>query len=282
MWLVAVADLAFPTVFAALILREIVAGRNWRNLVVLGMLVVFASANGLFHLEAAQGAFAAQGAGLRLGVASALMMISVVGGRIVPSFTRNWLVKTGSAARPAPPMQRFDILVLLITVVALAVWVAWPDRQTTGILLLMLAVLHTFRLLRWKGYRTLAEPLVWVLHAGYACVPLGGLAVGLSILLPGTIDIAASQHPWMAGAIGLMTLAVMTRATFGHTGQELRAGPATLCIYVALVGSVALRVAAGALPNLAMGVYCLSALLWVVAFGGFAVVYGRLLLTSGK
>jgi uncharacterized protein involved in response to NO len=101
-WVGAV-DLAFPLVLAAMILREIIAGKSWGNLVVLVMLAVFALANGLFHWNAAMGGFAAQGMGLRLGLAAALMMVSVIGGRVVPSFTRNWLVKTGHDARPAPP-----------------------------------------------------------------------------------------------------------------------------------------------------------------------------------
>lgn len=278
--LVAILDLAFPVILGALILREIVVSKNWRNLIVLGMLAVFALANLLFHLEAAQGAYAAQGLGLRLGLAAALMMIAVIGGRIVPSFTRNWLVKAGSDVQPASPMQRFDIAVLLVTIFTLAIWVVWPDQQNTGFMLLLLAALHAARLLRWKGQHTSAEPLVWVLHAGYAFVPLGALAVGVSILFPDAIGLIGAQHIWMAGAIGLMTLAVMTRATLGHTGRNLHAGPATLCIYLALIGSVAVRLAAGAFPDVAMDLYNLAALLWVAAFGGFAVVYGPMLLTS--
>ena len=91
--LVAVADLAFPVVFAALIAREIVAGKNWRNLIVLAMLGVSSSVMQYIHWEAAQGDYAAQGYGLRLGLGAGVMMIAVIGGRIVPSFTRNWLVK---------------------------------------------------------------------------------------------------------------------------------------------------------------------------------------------
>lgn len=280
---VAVVDLAFPVIFAALILREVMAGRNWRNLPVMGMLAVFGLANALFHFEAMQTAPVAQGTGLRLGVAAALTMICLIGGRIIPSFTRNWLVKRASTVRPVPPMQRLDIAVLLITIPVLAAWVVRPDQQVTGIFLLLLSALHVVRLVRWKARHTATEPLVWVLHLGYAFVPLGALVVGLDIVLPGnTIGIAASQHLWMAGAIGLMTLAVMTRATLGHSGRQLRAGFATLCIYLALVGSVVARLAAGAFPDQAMHAYSLSAFLWISAFGGFAVIYGSLLLAPAS
>lgn len=281
--IVAVVDLAFPSIFAALILREIIAGRNWKNLPVMGMLAVFVLANLLFHVEAMQATPAAQGTGIRLGIAVALAMICLIGGRIIPSFTRNWLVKQASTVRPVPPMQRLDIAVLLFTIPVLAAWVVQPGQQVTGIFLLLLSALHIVRLVRWKARYTATEPLVWVLHLGYAFVPLGALVMGLDTLLPGDgIGIAASQHLWMAGAIGLMTLAVMTRATLGHSGRELRAGPATLCIYLALVGSVASRLGAGAFPGQAMHAYGLSAFLWIGAFGGFALVYGSLLLAPAS
>jgi uncharacterized protein involved in response to NO len=275
-WVGAV-DLAFPLVLAAMILREIIAGKSWGNLVVLVMLAVFALANGLFHWNAAMGGFAAQGMGLRLGLAAALMMVSVIGGRVVPSFTRNWLVKTGHDARPAPPMQRFDKATLGATVLGLLAWVLWPDRAAAGIGLLIVAALQTARLIRWKGILTGAEPLIWVLHSGYAFVPLGALAVGASILFPQFLGLAAAQHIWMAGVIGLMTLGVMTRATLGHTGQDLHAGLATTSIYLAIIGSVAMRLLAGAFPDIATPLYSLAALLWIAAFGGFAAVYGPLL-----
>lgn len=275
---VALTDLAFPVAICAVIAREIVAGRNWRNLVVLGMLAVFTLGNGLFHREAALGGGASQGHGLRIGLAAATMMIAVIGGRIVPSFTRNWLVKRGSAVLPAPPMQRFDRMALGVLLAALLGWVAAPLHPLTGVMLGLAGVMHAWRLSRWAGHRTLAEPLVAVLHAGYAFVPLGAVALAVEILSPGSVGMAGAQHLWMAGAIGLMSLAVMTRATLGHTGQALTAGPGTVAIYAALVVAVLARVAAGLWPALAGPLHVVGGSGWIAAFGGFALVYGRLLL----
>lgn len=112
--LVALADLLFPVALAAAIAREIVAGRNWHNLIVLAMLAALILGNAAFHWEAAHGAHAAQGVGLRLGLGAGIMMIGVIGGRIVPSFTRNWLVGRRSPILPTPPMQRFDRLALAV------------------------------------------------------------------------------------------------------------------------------------------------------------------------
>ncbi|WP_146346937.1 NnrS family protein [Falsiphaeobacter marinintestinus] len=276
--LVAVADLAMPVALGLLIAREIVAGKNWRNLVVLGMLVAFTTANALFHWQAASGDYAPQGYGLRLGLGTGVMMIAVIGGRVVPSFTRNWLVKRGDGRLPTPPMQRFDKAALLALLTALLLWVVLPAHPVSGGALIGAGLAHIGRLARWAGDRTWPEPLVFVLHVAYAFVPLGSLAVGIEILWPGTFGTAAAQHLWMAGAIGGMSLAVMTRATLGHTGQPLTAGAATVGIYIAMMFAVLARVGAGVWPYEAAWLNMVAGLGWIAAFGGFVLIYGPLLL----
>jgi len=271
-------DLAFPLALAGVIAREIAAGRNWRNLMVLALFSAFILGNALFHWEVARGDYAAQGAGLRLGLGAAVMMIAVIGGRIVPSFTRNWLVKRGPGRLPASAMQRFDKAALLALLAAVLLWVAAPRAMATGAALVLAGGLHLLRLARWAGERTGVEPLVLVLHAGYAFVPLGAVALGVEALAPGGLGMAAAQHLWMAGGIGLMTLAVMTRATLGHTGQALTAGPGTSAIYLALLAAVAARLAAGVWPSAAASLHALSGVAWIGAFAGFALLYGPLLL----
>ena len=276
--LVADADLALPLALATVIGREIVVGRNWRNVIVLAMLAVMAVGNAVFHWEAAHGAYAAGGYGLRIGLGAVIMMIAVIGGRIVPSFTRNWLVKQPAGRLPVPPMQRFDKMALLAFLAGLLAWVALPDHQVTGVLLLVAGGLHLVRLARWAGDRTFSEPLVVVLHLGYAFLPLGALAIGAEILAPGHLGMAAAQHLWMGGAAGLMTLAVMTRATLGHTGQALSVGPGTSGIYAALMVAVLARLAAGIWPDQAHLLHVVAGASWTLSFGGFALIYGRLLL----
>lgn len=279
-YVVAVVDLSLAVMLALAMTREIVAGRNWRNLMIVGLLGAFIVANGLFHWEAARGNAAASGVGLRLGLATGLMLIAVVGGRIVPSFTRNWLVKRGETVLPTPPMRQFDKLALLILMGALLAWVIWPFHILTGVLLGIAGILHLVRLARWAGRRTVAEPLVWVLHLAYLFLPIGAIVQGLAILWPDLIGTAPAQHLWMAGCIGLMTLAVMTRATLGHTGGSLTAGIGTTSLFLLVVGAVLSRVLAGVWQVWAGNLHSLSALCWIVAFGGFAWLYGRLLLRA--
>lgn len=241
----ALVDLVFPVLLLAAMTREIVAGQNWRNLVVVAILGVLTLGNAIFHWEAAHGVYAAEGLGLRIGLAATLMLIAVIGGRIIPSFTRNWLAKRGEGRLPAPPGQRFDKVALILLLFSLVSWTAFPQAIPVGIALLLVGLLHLARLARWAGERTVAEPLVLILHVAYAFLPLGALAVGAEILWPGMLGTTAALHPWTAGAMGVMTLAVMTRATRGHTGQPLHADAATVVIYVAVVVSVIARVAAG-------------------------------------
>ncbi|WP_299651669.1 NnrS family protein [uncultured Tateyamaria sp.] len=268
-------DLLFPLVLGAVVLREIVASRNWRNLIILALLAVFTLANAMFHIEGMRGGYPAQGFGLRLGVATAILMIAVIGGRIIPTFTRNWLEGTGSSARPAVPMQRFDRFVLLVSVIALSFWIAKPVDTSTAMLLALFGLLHLARMARWQGHHTLQEPLVWVLHVSYAFIPAGALALGLGHVIEQPATIAA-QHIWMSGAIGAMTLAVMTRATLGHTQQPLTANRATVAIYFCLFGSVFARLGASVYQPLSY----VSGAFWLAAFGGFVVAYGPSLLKA--
>ncbi|HSG54078.1 MAG TPA: NnrS family protein, partial [Paracoccaceae bacterium] len=271
--LAALADLAFPLVLIGFLGREIVAGGNWRNLPVLALLAGWTIANAAFHLQAARGGFPAGGAGLRLGLAAAVMLISLIGGRIVPSFTRNWLAQQALPARPMPH-GRADLAVLGLTLAALLVWVLWPDRPATAAACALAGLAHIWRLSRWSGRHTGSEALVWVLHAAYAFVPLGFLAMAAGSLFP--LYAAAEQHIWMAGAIGLMTLAVMTRASLGHAGRPLHATRAVAALYLAVMVSVAARFAAGLLPGHDWLLH-LAATAWIVGFGGFAVIYWPIL-----
>lgn len=274
-WLAALLlDCAFLTAVAAAAAREITAGRNWGNLKVLVPVLVLLAANVTFHLEAhfdGSSDFAR-----RLAISAAIVLIMIIGGRIIPSFTRNWLAQQGSGRLPVP-FGRTDAAIIVLSAVALAMWTALPERMETGILLIAAGVANLFRLSRWAGDRTIRNALVLVLHASFFLVPTGFLLAGAAALFPDSVRSAAGVHAFGAGAIGAMTLAVMTRAALGHTGRELRAGPYTTGLYVMLFSAAALRILAAFLPA-DIGLLHASAGLWSAAFLGYAVLYGPMLL----
>jgi len=272
----ATVDLSFPLVLAAAIGREIVAGKNWRNLIVLAMLAVFALGNGLYHWEAARGDYAAQGYGLRLGLAAGVMMIAVIGGRIIPTFTRNWLVRRGPGPLPMP-FDGDDKVIIGVTAFALVLWVAMPDSVATAIAMLAAGIANLWRLSRWAGWRSLAEPLVAILHLAYLFLPLGFFAMSAATLFPDLVPHSAGLHTWTVGAIVLMTLAVMTRASLGHSGMPLTADLRITAIYGLASAAALARVGAGLMPQQGW-LLDVAAICWVLAFGLFALVYAPLFL----
>ncbi|MBD9527256.1 NnrS family protein [Paracoccus sp. PAR01] len=270
----ALIDLSLYVALVGFLAREIIRGKNWRNLPVVGLIALYGVANLIFHIEAARDGTAFEGLGMRLGLGTTLMLIALIGGRIIPSFTRNWLAARGSAQLPQP-FGRADAIVLGLTALVLLGFVGFPDAAVTRWLMLIAGAAHLWRMSRWCSGQIRSEPLLWVLHLAYALLALGFVAEGAAgfDLLP----LPAARHVWLAGAIGLMTLGVMTRATLGHTGRMLHAGPATVAIYLALFGSVVMRLLAGIFGN-PTGLLHLSGGLWIMAFAGYALVYGPMLL----
>jgi uncharacterized protein involved in response to NO len=274
----AAVDCAYLPTLAAVILREIIVGRNWRNLKVTILVVLLALANVLFQVEVL--VRGAPDYGLRLGTAAIVGLIMLVGGRITPSFTHNWLTRAGSAKLPAP-LDRFDMTAIAVAGGALLSWIAAPGWRGTAVLLIFAAVAQAARLGRWAGERTWREPIVFILHVGYAFVPLGALALGAAILWPAIIAPTAALHAWTTGAMGTMTLALMTRATLGHTGRSVSAASSTNVIYGAVLCAALARVAAPLLPGMYYEALTVAAICWIVAFGGFVIVYGPMLLRPG-
>ena len=276
-WLAMLVDASFLLLVAAAAAREIVAGKNWRNLAVVAMVVVLLAGNLTFHLEAHFTGSAEYA--IRIGIAVVVLLISLIGGRVIPSFTRNWLVRQAPGRLPVP-FGRFDKITIGISAVALSAWFVAPDHQVTGALLGLAGALQLVRLLRWAGERTVRERLLLVLHVGYAFVPLGFLLNAAAAF--DIVPVSAGIHAWMAGAAGIMTLAVMTRASLGHTGQELTASGATQAIYLAIFVAAVARICAVLHPTASEVLLHIAGFAWVAAFFGFALAYGPLLLGSRR
>lgn len=267
------ADCAFLLAVATAAGREIVAGKNWRNLKVLVPVSVLFAANVFFHFEAHFDGVSDYSR--RLGIGAAVVLIMIVGGRIIPSFTRNWLVRENPGRLPAP-FGRFDVSVVAVSAMAIAVWVFYPWHPVSGVLLAGAAAMNLLRLLRWGGDRAWRDPLVLILHLAFLFVPAGFLLNGLAALLPEIVPQAAGLHAFGVGAIGCMTLAVMTRATLGHTGHALTANAGTIALYGAILAAAGLRIAAACVRWSDM-LLVLSALAWAAAFLGYALLYGGML-----
>jgi uncharacterized protein involved in response to NO len=270
-------DAAFLLLLAAAAAREIIAGRKWNNLMVVGVVSMLAVTNVAFHVEAHLGGVAEYST--RVGIGLVVTLVCVIGGRIVPSFTRNWLARREPGRLPIP-FNRFDAIAITAGVGAMIAWVIAPSGRFVAVALGIAGLLHLVRLVRWAGYRTLSDRLVLILHVAYAFVPAGFLLAALA-----AVDLVAPSagiHAWTGGAIGSMTIAVMTRASLGHTGQALSASLATQFVYASIVVAALARVCAALEPAHSVPLLIVAGVAWAAAFLGFALVYAPLLCGTRK
>jgi len=274
MMVAAAVDVGFFLVLAGVAAREVLAAKN-RNVPIVGLVFLLGTANALDHANG-MGLLGGNDYGIRAAIGLVVMMISLIGGRIVPSFTRNWMAKQGIKDRLPGQPTRFDVLALAATAVALFTWVIAPQSFAAGSVLLGAAIMQAGRLMRWGGLRSARDPIVFILHIGYAWVPTGLLLLAASIL-GARIPSSAAIHALTAGAMATMILAVMTRATLGHTGRELKASPATVVIYSLVTLGAALRVSAPlGLLDYTLGME-IAAVAWGAAFLLFLAFYGPIL-----
>ena len=267
-------DLTFPLLFIGAVAREIVAGRNWRNAPALVALVLLLLGNGLTHVEFLQ--IAETGAlGNRLGLAVLISLIALVGGRIIPSFTRNRLAKQKDSRLP-PAADAFDRLALGLAPVGLAGWVADVDSGITGPLLLAAGLANVVRLVRWRGIAVWRDALLFALHLGYAWLTLGLILLELASV--GFVPDGAALHALGAGAIATMVLTVMSRTIMARRdyGQATRFGLVAM-LFAGHLAAV-LRVGATALPDAYGPLLAASGIAWMAGFAMFGLVSGPYLI----
>ncbi|MBT9372631.1 NnrS family protein [Rhizobium sp. CSW-27] len=276
--------LAFLPVLAIFVLKELVAASNRRNYKIVAVLALLSAAQVLFHHEIER--YGRVEMADRLALSAILILISLVAGRIIPAFTGNWL-KANNPGRLPQSFAPFDLAVMILGSFSLAMWIAVGGgfeslRFPTGLLMLVASLAHLVRQARWCPERTLGEPLVTILHVGYLFIPLGFLLTGLSMLLDHSGFASAGIHAWTTGGVGVVTLAVMTRATRGHTGQALTSPHSTTwLIYAPIILSALLRILVAIWPQHTMLLLPIAGLAWIVAFLGYVVFYMPLIARKG-
>jgi uncharacterized protein involved in response to NO len=274
--LAAITDALYLVALAIFLLRELIAGRSWGQAPVGIIIALYAMANMLFHARALAGLPTDLPERLVLGLI--LLLLTVIGGRLTPNFTREFFMQNKVRPLP-PPFSLVDGISLGLVVAAVLAWIGLPQSPLTGPALATAGAASLIRLGRWRGWLAWREPLVLSLHVGFAWLGLSLLALG-SALLGFGLQQAEALHLLTAGAVGTMTLAVMTRATLGHTGRPKQAGPLTVTIYLLVTLGTLLRVC---IPNpssptgathLLLG---LAAMAWSGAYLLFALTYGSFL-----
>jgi uncharacterized protein involved in response to NO len=274
---VALVDLAFLPAIGVLIGPLLLREGN-RNTPLLGVLLVLTVSNAVFHLALARKDAPLAAHALLVGFDTVLVLVTVIGGRIVPAFTGAALRAGGAAAaiKTLPGLTPIAVAVMLAVVVVDG---AWPDSRAAGWLALAAAVVHAIRLAQWRTLKTLREPIAWVLHLAYAWLPVG-FGLKACALLIGAAFSAFWLHALSIGAAATMILAVMTRAALGHTGRPLVVAPPVTAAYLLLSASALVRVFGLAVAGVSYPIIILvAASLWAAAFGLYLLVYAPILVS---
>lgn len=276
---VATVDISYVVVLALLIAPMLGQGAR-KNLVFLFVLAGFAAANILFHLDALAVSQHAP-LGLNFAVDLFAVLISIIGGRVTPAFTGNALraraertgkPPVGIAGRPGLDRAAILSVVLVAFLDLFAAGQAW-----VGWFALAAALLNLLRLAGWRALWVLNEPLLWVLHLGYLWLVLGLAAKGYAALT-GIVPATVALHGITIGAIGTMTLAMMSRASLGHTGRGLTAGLGLAFAYLLVSAAAAVRLAMPALaPERYLESVEIAGALWIAAFVVFAAKFAPIL-----
>jgi uncharacterized protein involved in response to NO len=217
----AIIDVGFLVAVAGLVWREIAAAKCWDR-APMGVLVsLLACANIMFHVLTLSGM--ATDRTERAAIGMVMMLLTLIGGRLIPNFTGELLVGSDRTERPAP-FSRYDGLSIALVGFAVVSWIVQPHPMVTGWLFMAAGLANLGCQARWYGWLAWREPLVLILHVGYGWFALSLFILGISILGIGLPEEDA-VHAFTAGAVGAMTLGVMTRASLGHTGRPRNAGP---------------------------------------------------------
>ena len=268
----AAVNVAFPLAAAIALAIPFVAARSRRNYFFVGLLLLLAAAQLAFHFQQLGVASAAGWASVQVGLDVLLFIMAVMGGRVIPMFTNNGVPGANASRRPWLDKAALAAVLALLAADALQLH-GWP----LAVLAALAAAAHGARLALWRPWATTRVPLVWILHAGYAWVGAGLILLGLAALVPEAVPFTAGIHALTAGAMGVETLAIMTRATRGHTGRPRVADRATVGLYLLVLSAAATRVAAPFALEWTVMLLGVSAVLWMLAFSGFVAVYGPML-----
>ena len=273
-WVAAV-DLAFLPALLAAIAPPIASAGQRRNWGIVGIVTVLFGINAALHAQALGWSETSGSTALRVAADLVIVLITVIGGRIVPTFTANAFRSAGVDAALRGRDARDTLAIAAVVAVAVCD-VAVPRTVWSGGSALLAAVAIAARMLGWQTLRTGRDPLIWSLHAGYAWVAVGLLAVGLADLTY-AIPYATGLHALTAGAMGSMILAVMTRVALGHTGRPLALPPGAVWIYALVHAGAGLRVLGPIFPSAMLPLLVASGTLWAGAFGLYAALYARIL-----
>lgn len=266
----ALVDLPFFFLLSLYLFNELKKSGNKRNYPIAILLLSFGFANMLMHVEII---FDIETAiyGYRLAIILVALLIMIIGGRIIPNFTNNWL-KQHKISKLAPSMNKFDMLAIMVSLVGLIGWIIAPESYVIGVILCVAGGLQLLRVLRWRGYLIFKNPILLIMQISYFWLALALFLLGLFIMT-GNSQLDIPLHILTLGTFSVMILAIMTRATLGHTGRKIVASKITVFVYIFINLSLLFRILAPIIDIAYLPFLHISGLMWLLSFGLFLFQY---------
>ncbi len=260
-------DVALLPAVAVILLRVLILAGNKRNIPLIGLLLLMTAANVVFHLSAMGAITVPAVDALYAELSLILMVVAVMTGRVVPRFTKN--VTPGLVINMP---RKFELAVLAVTALALALWVVVPAGAATAAVSAAAAVLHAVRLGMWHPQVTFKRPILWVLHASYAWMPIGFALLAAAQL--GWVAYSLAVHAFAVGVVGGLIIGMVTRTARGHTGRPLQASRGEVAAYALVLLAAVLRVLVPAVaPQWYRFALDGAGCLWALAFLIYLVIY---------
>ncbi len=267
----AMLDMLFPIALCVLLGREVFGAKNRRNYKVFWIATALAGLNLFYQLGLTGVIEGADYVALYLLIHGIVLLVALIGGRVVPNFTANWLRGQGVTILPRNNLPIDRMAIALTMMVGLAV-VFFPGRETIGYLAMSAAALHAVRVAQWQGMQTIRNPLLFIMHVAYWWLPIGYAMMSLASF-GWAFTPSAALHALTMGGIGGMILAMITRVPLGHTGRALNASRLTVVAYILLMLAVVVRVLSPWNEVEYLSMLNVAAAGWCLAFAIFLWVY---------
>lgn len=275
-WVIVFIDLAFLPVVCVVMARLIITVKLWRNLIFIPILVLMTCSNALMHWGLLNNNAALINQGSYAMVMLVVMLITVLGGRVFPMFTAN-----GTGTKKVEGIRILEILTIASTALIALIYITGITLPALlqAVLLLLSALCHFIRLIRWRFWVTFKTPLVWSLHLGYLGIPIGFFLMALHYF-SGDILLSTVVHALTVGAIGSTILSMITRVSLGHTGRKLIVGKALAIAFILVFLTSFVRVFYTLISDDYSFSMATAALMWVLAYGIYSVIFLPKLITK--
>ncbi len=275
-YIIAIIDLSFFPLVAFYLGRLTIRVKQWRNLIFVPLLLLMTIVNAVMHYGAFNEDYSLITHSSYSMIMIVVMVITIISGRVIPMFTAN-----GTKTHKVENIKFIEVWTILSTIAVILIYTSSLKLSPLfySFWLLLSAICHLIRFVRWRFWITIKYPLLWSLHLSYFCIPLGFMLMSISYVSK-MIPMSTAIHCLTIGAISSMILSMISRVSLGHTGRKLIANKIMSISFILIFFSFLVRVFGLSISDNYFSIIYISAFLWLIAFSLFLVTFLPVLCSS--